>query len=166
MMKYILALFLLLAAPASAHDMTHEGIMIDHPIMHPQLGNPTMTVGYMRLVNKGGEADRLLAVRAKIADRIELHTHEMDGDIMRMRRVEAVEIPAGGELVFKPGSYHLMIFGLKDRLIVGDEIPVELEFERAGAVTAPFWVESRGEPTPMKHKNGHKDHSKGHMGHH
>lgn len=164
MMKYLLAILMLLTVPATAHDMTHEGIVIDHPIMHPALGNPTMTVGYMRLLNKTDHADRLVAVRSDIADRIEIHTHIMDGEIMRMRRVDGVEVPANGKVAFAPGGYHLMIFGLREKLIVGEEIPVELEFERAGTVTAPFWVEARTAPAPadeMKH-DGHD----GHGGHH
>ncbi len=174
-MKRIFALFLLLAfpfgAPAVAHDIEHGGIVIDHPIMHPPLGNPSMTVGYMSLLNKGHHDDRLVGVQSDIADRIELHTHKMDGDIMRMRKVDGVDIPAGGKAVFEPGGLHLMIFGLKERLITGDEIEVELEFEQAGKVTAPFWVEPRATPTSKDDrekgkKPGKMDDHSGHMGHH
>lgn len=155
----IAAFAILIAAPVMAHDIQHGEVVIDHPIMHPPLGRPDMTVGYMRLVNKGDHADRLISASAAIAGKIEIHTNIMDGDVMRMRKLDGVDIPAGAAIAFEPGGYHLMIFGLTEKLITGEEIPVTLEFEKAGKVVTPFWVEPRAtQPAQNDHDNHQMDH--------
>ena len=53
------------------------------------------------MYNSGSRTDRLIGASTYIADRAELHTHEMKGDVMKMRPVEAVEIPAGGTVEFR-----------------------------------------------------------------
>jgi len=58
----------------------------------------------------------------------------MVNDVMSMRPVAAVEVPAGGEVQLKPGSYHLMLIDLQQTLAPGDEIEITLIFERAGRV--------------------------------
>jgi hypothetical protein len=52
-----------------------------------------------------------------------------------MSPVDSVDIPAGGELAFKPGSYHVMLMGLKQELKTGDKVTLTLNFEKAGPVT-------------------------------
>jgi len=160
--KFLIAAMLMVSGPALAHDIKHGEMIVDHPIMHPPLGRPDMTVGYLRLVNKGDKADRLVSVTSEIADRIEIHTNIQDGDVMRMRKLDGVDIPAGAAIAFEPGSYHLMIFGLTEKLVTADEIPVTLEFEQAGKVTVPFWVEPRSAKKSQKPAAVHDGHDMGH----
>src|SRR3546814_14999154 len=65
----------------------------------------------------------------------------MDGDIMKMHRLEAVEIPAHGSAVLRPGSHHLMLIGLKQPLHEGERFPLTLTFEKAGTITVEITVE-------------------------
>jgi hypothetical protein len=53
---------------------------------------------------------------------------------MTMKRVTSVAVPAGGEVTFKPGSYHVMLIGLKKPLKAGDTVELHLRFEKAGAI--------------------------------
>ena len=87
---------------------------------------------YFRVENSGGESDRIVSARTDIADTVEIHTHEMDGGMMKMRRVESVEVPAGGEARFKPHGLHLMLFGLKEPLAGGTSYALTVVFEKAG----------------------------------
>ena len=59
--------------------------------------------------------------------------------VMTMKRVDAIPVPAGGEVTLKPGSYHVMLIGLKKPLKTGDAVELHLRFERAGKldVSAP-----------------------------
>lgn len=74
----------------------------------------------------------------------QLHTHIKDGEVMRMRQVEAIDVPAHGEVALKPGSYHVMFMKLKAPLKKGEKFPLELTFEKAGKVTIEMPVAGVG----------------------
>jgi copper(I)-binding protein len=96
---------------------------------------------FLRLVNGGGEADRLLGGSTDVADVVEIHETVMEGDVMRMQMLSGgLEIPAGGEVVLQPGSYHLMLIGLQRDLAVGDELELALAFEQSGTLTVEAQV--------------------------
>ncbi|WP_439594474.1 copper chaperone PCu(A)C [Falsiroseomonas sp.] len=110
--------------------------------------------GYLTLRN-GGAADRLVAARAAIATRVELHTHVHEGGVMRMRPVEAIEVPANGSVTLEPGGLHLMLLELKRPLNQGDSVPVTLVFERAGEVQVQLAVQSAGARGPAAAPHRH-----------
>ena len=86
-----------------------------------------------RLSSEGEEPDRLVAVESPDA-RIELHTHEMRDNIMRMRRVEAFSLSPGTDLVLESGGHHLMVFDFEHQ---EHKTPLRLvfRFENAPAAT-------------------------------
>ncbi len=115
-----------------------------------------MSGGFMKIENKGG-ADKLLAASSSVSKTMELHTMSMEGNVMKMREIKAIEIPANGKVELKSGGLHLMFIDLKEQLKPGSTIKVKLKFEKAGEVEVPFKVmghPAHGEP-------GH-DHSKHH----
>ena len=89
----------------------------------------------MTLVNEGREDDRLVAAQTDVAATVEIHQTTMDGDVMRMQQVAAIEIPAGGQVELEPGDYHIMLIGLHRDLAVGDRFSVTLTFEKSGTLT-------------------------------
>jgi copper(I)-binding protein len=92
-------------------------------------------VAYVTVTNQGREADRLVAVEATGAPRAEMHMHVMDGDIARMRPVQAVDVPPSETIVFRPGGLHIMLVDLDGPLKEGESFPLTLVFERSGRVT-------------------------------
>lgn len=112
--------------------------VIDGWVRNPA-GGRAVTAGYFTL--KGGEdAARLVGVDSAEADRIELHTMELDGDIMRMRQVDAMDVLPNGALTLQSGGDHLMIFGLAPDAAEDGVLDVVLEFEDGRRVEAqlPF----------------------------
>jgi uncharacterized protein YcnI/copper(I)-binding protein len=89
--------------------------------------------GYLTIRNTGRAADTLVAVETPAAARGEIHDMTMTDGVMRMRRLEALEIPAGGSVELKPGGKHLMLMELKAPLSEGTEVTVKLTF-KSGAV--------------------------------
>ena len=86
---------------------------------------------YMILTNDTAKADRLLDV----AERVEIHTHLMENNVMRMRRVEGgVDVEPGTPVVFQPGGLHIMLMGLKKQLVPGDSFELVLIYRDAGPV--------------------------------
>jgi copper(I)-binding protein len=88
-------------------------------------------------------SDRLLGGSTPLAERFELHTMAMKGDVMEMRQLDAIDLPAGKTVEFKPGGLHVMFIGLKQPLAIGSKVPVTLKFEKAGEIKVEFDVMSR-----------------------
>ena len=138
-----LALAALAAAPASAADTAAGDLTIKGAVMRAVGPGVANTAGYVTIVNRGARDDKLLSASCACARSLELHlSHVMDGTAMMMPAGEVL-VPAGGQVSFAPGGYHLMIMGLKSPLSDGASQAVTLKFQRAGAVKATFDVRSR-----------------------
>jgi copper(I)-binding protein len=95
--------------------------------------------GFLKIT--GGNAnDRLMSASAGVSKVVELHTMEMDGNVMRMRAIDAIAIPAGSTVELKPGGNHVMFMGLTQTLKAGDRFPLTLRFEKAGEVKVEVQV--------------------------
>ncbi|MCW8087118.1 copper chaperone PCu(A)C [Sabulicella glaciei] len=112
-------------------------------------GQGATGAGYMTL--RSGAGDRLLGATSPLAQRVELHTHLRDGDVMRMRPVESVEVQPGTAVTLRPGGLHLMLYGLARPLSPGEQVPITLRFERAGEVPAQLHVQAAGARGPGGH---------------
>jgi hypothetical protein len=88
----------------------------------------------MTIVNTGSAADQLVKVTTEIADQVELHTTTIENNVAQMRPVTVVDVPANGQVELKPGSYHVMLIGVKQTLALGDTVPLTLTFQNAGEV--------------------------------
>ena len=77
------------------------------------------------------EGVRLTGVSSPVAGVAEVHEMKMEGDVMKMRAVPVLELPAGSTVELKPGGYHLMLMDLKQSLTVGSTVPVTLMFRDA-----------------------------------
>lgn len=131
--------------------MVHKvgSLEISHPTVRATPPNAPVSGGYLTIKNTGSDADRLIGGSAAFAGKVEVHEMKMDGDVMKMREVEGgLEIPAGGEVVLKPGGLHIMFMKLSERMTEGEKRMVTLEFEKAGTVELEFAVKDVGS---MKH---------------
>ena len=98
------ALLMLTAAVplALAHEAGNAGVTVAHPWARATPGGATNGVAYLEIKTADGVSDRLIGASSPVAGRAEIHTHLMDGDVMRMRRVEAVDLKSGQSIVFGP----------------------------------------------------------------
>ncbi len=91
---------------------------------------------FMLLDNQGQESDRLLSAHTDVAQVVEIHETTIEGDVAKMQQVTGgIEIPAQGQIVLKPGGYHVMLIGLVRDLAVGDQFSLTLNFEKSDDVT-------------------------------
>jgi len=97
------------------------------------------TVAYVTLHNQGDTPLTLIGAETDVARTVEIHSTRKDGDVMRMRRLERVDIPAGGTVRFEPGGHHLMLFGVRS---LGDHCEIRLNF--ADGVSRPVTFERIG----------------------
>ena len=77
------------------------------------------------------QGGRLVSATSPVAGTVEIHEMKMEGDVMRMRAVPDLALPAGKAVALKPGGYHVMLLDLKHALKAGDTVPVTLVVEGA-----------------------------------
>jgi len=137
---------------AAAHGFQLGSIEIAHPNARPTAPGQSVGAGYFRLVNKGA-ADRLVSVTTPAASMVELHSMSMDGNVMQMRQIDAIDLPAGQTVELKSGGLHLMLMGLKAPLKDGDRLPMTLKFEKAGSIEVTVKVEKSEAMKTDDHKH-------------
>jgi periplasmic copper chaperone A len=81
----------------------------------------------------------LVGAASPAAGIIEIHQMKMEGDVMKMRAVDTLDLPAGQPVEFKPGGYHFMLMDLKAAFRAGTQVPLTLQFRDA-----------RGKPRELK----------------
>ena len=139
-----LAAAVVLAQPAAAAD-----ISVQDPFARASAGMAQVGAAFMTLKNTSAANDQLVAASSPVSATAELHNHIKDGDIIRMRQVPSIDVPAGGTVALQPGGLHVMLIGLKQPLREGETFPLTLTFAHAGAVTVEVPVKSAGEMAPM-----------------
>ncbi|MBU6259922.1 MAG: copper chaperone PCu(A)C [Burkholderiales bacterium] len=150
-MKFVrqwpVAATLLLAVAAQAGTSIRVEDAWARPTVHGQSGGG----GFVTIVG-GAQADRLLGASAGVAKVVELHTMEMDGNVMRMHAIAGIDIPAGATVELAPGKSHVMFMGLTRTLKKGAHFPLTLHFEKAGDVKVEMQVMNEPAPAmaPMK----------------
>ena len=143
------ALAAAIAVPAVAHDYKLGALEISHPWTRATPPTAQTGGGFLTITNKGTTADRLIAARSTVSDKVEVHEMKMDGNVIRMRELEkGLEIPAGATVMLKPGGFHIMFMGLKAPFAKDAKVPVTLVFEKAGSIDVVFDVEALGAAAP------------------
>ena len=147
----------LMSSAANAHDFKIGDLTIDHPYATPTVAAQSTGAVYFRnLRNRGATSDRLISAQTPASSRVGLHRMQMEGDVMRMREVSAVELPAKSDVRMRHAStngYHLMLEGLKAPLKDGDSFPLTLRFEKAGERTVQIHVQTPRKGTAQDHKH-------------
>ncbi|MCS7247821.1 MAG: copper chaperone PCu(A)C [Anaerolineales bacterium] len=110
---------------------------------------------YMVLHNHSAQADELVGALSEVAQTVELHKSDVnDQGVMVMQKQEAIPLPANGEIVMKPGGYHVMLIGLKRDLKEGDTFEVVLKFKSHPDL--PLRVAVRGMDVHTLPEGGHE----------
>jgi hypothetical protein len=117
----------------------------------PPIGQNRNTAAYLTLTNRGGEPDRLLKASTPVAGKAEVHTTLREGDIMRMREVNTVELKPGAAVKFAPGGLHVMLLDVQP-LKAGGTFTLTLEFEKAGKQDVTVAVR-QGPPQGQQHQH-------------
>lgn len=137
-----------LLGPALADQFAAGDLTIDSPWARATAGPAATGAVYLTLTNHGAQTDRLVATETPVAARAELHAHVMDGNVMKMRRLDAIEVAPGTPTVLAPGGLHIMLTGLTRPLKEGETFPLILTFDRTGPVEVMVEVQGLGAMGP------------------
>lgn len=132
------------ALPAAAAE-PEPTVRVDRAWARPTVTGQMAGGAFLRIENRGAGADRLLSASSPAAERVELHRMAMEGDVMQMRAVDGIDLPAGQAVELKPGGLHLMLMGLKRPLDEGASVPIVLRLQKAGELKVEAKV---GQPRP------------------
>lgn len=104
-----------------------QSLKADQPWVRATVAQQKATGAFMNL--SSSQAGRVVEARSPVAGVVEIHEMKMEGSVMKMRALPALELGAGQSVELKPGGYHIMLMDLKNALKPGDEVPISLVFE-------------------------------------
>lgn len=118
---------LLLALSSLVSAIANAQVTIKDAWIRATVAPQKVTGAFMQITSK--QDMKLIAVSSKIADSAEIHSMEMEGDMMKMREIKDLPLPAGKTTELKPGGMHIMLFGLKKAVKEGEKITLHLTLE-------------------------------------
>jgi copper(I)-binding protein len=140
-----------LAGLAQAQNAKVGSVQIENAYTRSTVPGQMAAGGFMKIENKGA-VDQLISASSPVAGEVQLHEMAMEGNVMKMRQVKEVVVPAGGAVELKPGGMHLMFMNIKAPLTAGETVPVKLKFAKAGEVEVKMPVNAMGaQGGAMKH---------------
>jgi len=130
---------------AHAQDYKAGALVIAHPWTPKAPAGAKVAAGFLKITNEGQEDDRLVAISADVAGKIQIHGMKIENGIMKMFELAGgLAIPAGQTVELKSKSNHVMFMGLKTLPAEGQSFKAVLTFEKAGEVPVEFEVEPMG----------------------
>ena len=139
---FIFITTLAISAFALAHDYKIGNLQIEHAVARPSFPGQSSGAAYLSIENHGKAFDKLISISSPIAKSAQIHTMSMEGNVMKMREVDGIELKPSSKTIMQPGNgYHIMLIGLKQPLKLGDKFPLTLTFEKAGKLNVPVVVE-------------------------
>jgi copper(I)-binding protein len=100
---------------------------VDEPWVRASVAHQPGTGAFMRITSAQG--GKLVEARSPVAKVVEIHSMVIVGDVMKMRAIPSLDLPAGETVMLKPGSYHVMLTELRQPVQAGDKVPLTLIVE-------------------------------------
>jgi copper(I)-binding protein len=153
----------LLTLAACAYNVAWAQVGIANAWVRASVPGQQATGAFMQITAR--QPARLVGASSPVAASAEVHEMKMEGDVMRMRALPLLDLPAGQAVALEPGGHHIMLIGLKRPLAVGETVPLTLTVQdadgqtRAIEVAAP--VRALNAAAPMqhsKHEHGAHEH--------
>jgi len=142
-----LTVFLLLSiANAGA-----QGVTVQDAWIRGIPPSATTTAAFMTILNTGPEDVVLKSANCDVAETVQIHTMEQVGEMMKMKELSELRIPANGQTVLAPKGYHIMLIGLVRPINEGENIPLSLNFADRATVEVEAVVKKWGLMPPMSH---------------
>ncbi len=111
-------------------------------------GQSKIGAAYLTLKNTGAAADRLLSATTPVAGSVELHTTIQDGDVMRMQKLDTIDLAPDASVEFKQSGLHIMLVDVAAPLKQGGSFPLTLTFASGEIVTVDVAVMGPGASGP------------------
>lgn len=137
----------------AAHTALAE-VTVASAWVRPTVPGQTVAGAYLKITSTSQAY--LVGGSSPVAKTVEVHEMSMTDNVMKMRPVKRLELPAGKTVELKPGSYHLMMIDVVHPLKTGDKVPLTLTVEEGGKKRAVEVTASVGELTATGAAHGGK----------
>ena len=127
------------AAALLLSGLAHAQVSVQDAWVRATVPQQKATGAFMRLT--AAQDMRLVGASSPVAGVTEGHEMAMDGNVMRMRAIPALDVPAGKPVELKPGSYHVMLMDLKAPLEKGAKVPLTLVFQDAKGIQSQLQLQ-------------------------
>ena len=121
----LLSLFLL---SFTAHADVAKNVNVEQSYVRSAIQQQRNSAAFMNLTNQGAQG-AIVNAKSTVAKIVELHTHINDSGVMRMRKIEQIDLPTDKVIKLQPGGLHIMLLGLNRDLKPGDRVDVTLGFD-------------------------------------
>ena len=163
--RYLFAFLLLAGAleslPVQSQEAKVGDLVISQPWSRSAPRGAELASAYLTIENKGTTPDRLIGGSTEIAEKLQIQQSSMVGGALTLNPVEGgLTISPGDKVVLAPHAIHLTLSNLKSRMKKGTQVPMTLEFEKAGKVTVSFDVLSAASTGPVAPKASAPDDGK------
>ncbi|WP_114765486.1 copper chaperone PCu(A)C [Vibrio rhodolitus] len=143
-LKPLLLASLLLSPLANA-----EHLMLHNPYARATPPNVATSAVFVEIMNHGEKDRAIVSASTPAAGKVELHDVVHEGEVMKMRQIDQIKIPAQSHTSLKPGSLHIMLFDLTKPLVEGESIEVNITF--ANGESQQFEAPIKKVMSGMKH---------------
>ena len=127
-------------------------LVIDGAYVRATPPNAQNSAAFLQLSNHSTELATLVSVSSSRAKKVELHNHLLLDGMMKMRQVESIEVAPMATVALQPGGYHIMLMGLTEPLVVGQEVSFTLTLLSGEELTFVAPVKSiKAKQPKMKH---------------
>lgn len=111
----------------SLSNIAHAEVSISEAWVRATVPGQKVGAAYMTL--QSPQAVKLFYAETKSADEVEIHSMSMTNGIMKMRKLDVLNLQPNKPEKLAPGGFHLMLFGLKAPLKAGDKVTLTLCFK-------------------------------------
>ena len=150
--------------------VAHAQVKVDGAWVRATVPQQSGTGAFMALTSE--HDSKLVKADSPVAKHVEIHEMAMENQVMKMRQIQALPLPAGQKVELKPGGYHIMFMGLHAQVKEGDDVPLTLTFESADGKRSTMEIVATARPLasgahghshgqaqgqPHGHAHGHSD---------
>jgi copper(I)-binding protein len=149
-----------LAVAASFPFSAFAQVTVKDPWVRATVSQQKATGAFMQL--SSAQDSRLVGATSPVAGVVEVHEMTMDKDVMKMRAIPSLDLPAGKTVELKPGGYHVMLMDLKQQMKDGDTVPLTLVVEGKDKKRSTVEVKAMVKPLTTAAPAGKMDHQHKH----
>jgi periplasmic copper chaperone A len=153
MLRFAMSIGLLLSS-----SQVFAQVTVSEPWIRATVGGQKVAGGYMQIKSTRDLA--LVGAKSPASATVEVHEMAIVDNVMKMRALQKLDVPAGRSVELKPGGYHLMLIDIKEPMKVGAKVPMQLIFEDKDKKreTVDITAEVRPIGGASAGKNEHKHH--------
>ncbi len=124
--------FFVEATPIS--EKQNSMLIVEQAYIRATIPGTSNSSAYLEIENKGDKTVTLLSAHSEISPRIEIHQHTMENDMMRMVKLNSIDINPKERVKLQPSGLHLMVFDVKTPLKPQQHIELTLNFSNNESV--------------------------------